>query len=92
METSKGVRELHVRECRHANPSRRAHGYRTSSQTRPTELWEDNASCILMSENPTDRDRCRHVDVRVHNFLDMARDGAVKLSMCSAGRQNAECR
>ena len=22
-------------------------------QTRPIELWEDNASCILISENPT---------------------------------------
>ena len=23
----------------------------------PTEIWEDNASCILMSENPTNRER-----------------------------------
>ena len=30
----------------------------------PTEIWEDNASCILMSENPTNRERSRHVDVR----------------------------
>ena len=29
----------------------------------PTEIWEDNASCILMSENPTNRERSRHVDV-----------------------------
>ena len=27
----------------------------------PTEIWEDNASCILMSENPTNRERSRHV-------------------------------
>ncbi len=27
------------------------------SQKQPTELWEDNDSCILMSENPTNRDR-----------------------------------
>ena len=25
----------------------------------PTEIWEDNASCILMSENPTNRERER---------------------------------
>jgi hypothetical protein len=31
----------------------------------PTEIWEDNASCILMSENPTNRERSRHVDVSV---------------------------
>ncbi len=29
----------------------------------PTEIWEGNASCILMSENPTIRERSRHVDV-----------------------------
>jgi len=56
-------------------------------QTRPTELWEDNASCILMSENPTNRERSRHVDVRVHFLRDMVRDGAVKLIKC-AGTQN----
>jgi hypothetical protein len=22
----------------------------------PTEIWEDNASCLVMSENPTNRD------------------------------------
>jgi hypothetical protein len=53
-------------------------------QTRPTELWEDNASCILMSEN---RERSCHVDVRVHFLRDMVRDGAVKLSKY-AGTQN----
>jgi hypothetical protein len=28
-------------------------------QHSPTEIWEDNASCILMSENPTNRERSR---------------------------------
>ena len=36
------------------------------AQKKPTEIWEDNASCILMSENHTNRDRSRHVDVKVH--------------------------
>ena len=39
-------------------------------QKKPTEIWEDNASCILMSENPTDRDQSRHVDVKVHYLRD----------------------
>ena len=56
-------------------------------QTRPTELWEDNASCIVMRDNPTNRERSRHVDVRVHFLRDMVRDGAVKLIKC-AGTQN----
>ena len=32
----------------------------------PTCEWEDNAACILMSENPFNRDRSRHVDVSFH--------------------------
>ena len=40
-----------------------------------------------MSENPTNRERSRHVDVRVHFLRDMVRDGAVKLIKC-AGTQN----
>ena len=49
----------------------------------PTELWEDNASCILMSKNPTNRERSRQVDVRVHFFWDMVRDDTVKLIKCA---------
>ena len=33
-----------------------------------------------MSKNPTNRERSRHVDVRVHFLRDMVRDGSVKLS------------
>jgi hypothetical protein len=35
-------------------------------QVGATEILEDNASCIMMSENPADRERTRHVDTRVH--------------------------
>jgi hypothetical protein len=40
-----------------------------------------------MSENPTNRDRSRHVDVKVHYLRDLVRDGHVKLVKC-AGTQN----
>jgi hypothetical protein len=56
-------------------------------QHNPTEIWEDNASCILMRENPTNCERSRHVDVRVHFLRDVVRDGSVKLIKC-AGTQN----
>ena len=56
-------------------------------QVGATEIWEDNASCIMMSENPTNRDRSRHVDVKVHFLRDLVRDGHVKLLKC-AGTQN----
>jgi len=35
-------------------------------QVGATEIWEDNASCIMMSENPANRERTRHVDTPVH--------------------------
>ncbi len=41
----------------------------------------------MMSENPTNRDRSRHVDVKVHFLRDLLRDGHVKLLKC-AGPQN----
>jgi hypothetical protein len=54
----------------------------------PAEIWEDNASCCIpMSENPTNRECSRHVDVRVHFLRDMVRDGSAKLIKC-AGTQN----
>jgi hypothetical protein len=57
------------------------------TQKTPTEIWEDNAACIMMSENLTDRDRSRHVDVNVHYLRDLVEDGHVKLVNC-VGTQN----
>eukprot|EP00961_Rhodomonas_salina_P027656 373724-Rhodomonas_salina.1 len=45
----------------------------------PTRIWEDNAVCIQMSENPTHADRARHIDTRLYFLQDMVRDGIVKL-------------
>ena len=56
----------------------------------PTEIWEDNESCILMSENPTNRERSCHVDVRVHFLRDMVRNGSVKLIKCASTQNVAD--
>ena len=40
-----------------------------------------------MSENPTNRDRSRRVDVKVHFLRGLVRDGHIKLVKC-AGMQN----
>ena len=48
-----------------------------------TEIWEDNSSCITMSENLTNRDRSQHVDVKVHFLLDLVRDGHIQLVQCA---------
>jgi hypothetical protein len=41
----------------------------------------------MMRENPTNRDRSRHVDVKVHFLRDLVHDGHVKLLKCE-GPQN----
>jgi hypothetical protein len=56
-------------------------------QVGATEIWEDNAFCIMMSENPANRERTRHVDTRVHYLRELVRDGHVKFLKC-AGPQN----
>ena len=57
-------------------------------QAGATEIWENNASCIMMSsENPANRERTRHVDTRVHYLRELVRDGHVKVLKC-AGPQN----
>jgi len=44
----------------------------------PTCVWEDNAACILMSENPVHHDRSRHVDVKFHFLRERVRAGEIK--------------
>ena len=59
-------------------------------QVGATEIWEDkatdNASCIMMSENPANRERTRHVDTRVHYLRELVRARQV-VEM----RRSAEC-
>ena len=57
-----------------------------SNQEESYRKWEDNASCIMMSENPTNRDRSRHVDVQVHYLCDLDRVDHVKLVKCAGTR------
>jgi hypothetical protein len=61
----------------------RGFGY---THNKTTEIWEDNASCIMMSENFTNR-YSRHVDVKVHYLRGLVRDVHVKLVKC-AGTQS----
>ncbi len=63
----------------------RGFGY---SQVGAVEIWEDNASCIMISKNRTNRDRSRHVDVRVHFLRDLVRWYRVPFSAFYAGMLN----
>jgi hypothetical protein len=41
-----------------------------------------NAACILMSKTPVNRDRSRHVDVKLHFLRERVRAGEIKLYKC----------
>jgi hypothetical protein len=45
-------------------------------------VWKDNAACILMSENPVNRDRSRHDDVKFHFLRKRVRAGEIKSYKC----------
>ena len=51
---------------------------RTIPCSRPRCVWEDNAACILMSENPVNRDRSRHVDIKFYFLCERVRAGEIK--------------
>eukprot|EP00961_Rhodomonas_salina_P026134 353082-Rhodomonas_salina.1 len=53
----------------------------------PTTVYEDNTSCILMSENPVNAERSSHIDTRFYFLRDMVRDKMLKLRKCT-GTQN----
>ena len=56
-------------------------------QQEPTVIWEDNASAIMMSENPVNQERSRHIDTQLYCVCDLVQEGVVKLVKC-AGTHN----
>jgi hypothetical protein len=56
------------------------------AQTNPTRVWEDNNACILMSENPVNRKRSRHVNVKYHFLRERVQLGELKLHKCLGPR------
>ena len=48
----------------------------------PTCVWEDNATCIRMSENPVNCDCSRYVDVKFHFLRERVRASEIKLYKC----------
>eukprot|EP00961_Rhodomonas_salina_P228922 3094131-Rhodomonas_salina.1 len=48
-------------------------------QTEPTAVWEDNATCIQMANNPVNRKFTRHIDTRWYYVRDLVKDGVMTL-------------
>jgi hypothetical protein len=49
------------------------------AQTAPTNIYEDNLTCIAMSTNPVRRKSSRHIDIRVHFCRELYAAGVMKL-------------
>eukprot|EP00961_Rhodomonas_salina_P063826 858023-Rhodomonas_salina.1 len=62
----------------------RGFGY---EQTFPTDVWEDNAACIQIANNPVNSKFTRHINTRRYYVRDLVRDGFMTLVKC-AGTQN----
>ena len=58
-----------------------------AAQAEPTQIWEDNAACIQISNNPVNRKFTRHIDVQRYFCRDLVRDEVLKLVKC-AGTHN----
>lgn len=59
-------------------------------QEEPTILYEDNEGCIAFSQNPGNRERTRHIDIRYHNLRGRVADGTVRLVPCATGNMVAD--
>ena len=53
------------------------------AQVGVTEVFEDNAACILMSENPANPERSRHIDTCQYFLRNMVCNGIFKPKKCS---------
>ena len=51
-------------------------------QRGPTPIYEDNKGCRLMSENPVQKSRTRHIDVSQHKVRDLVCNNVVRLLDC----------
>jgi hypothetical protein len=51
-------------------------------QPGPTPIYEDNKACRLMSENPVQKSRTRHIDVAQHKVRQLVQDNIVRLIDC----------
>jgi hypothetical protein len=53
-------------------------------QREPTPLYEDNRACRLMSQNPVNRERSKHIDYCVHALRDRVAAGKVIFIDCAS--------
>jgi hypothetical protein len=56
----------------------------------PTIIYVDNKSAITMSENNSDHERTKHIDIKHHFIRDLVNDGSIALKWISTNEQLAD--
>ena len=59
-------------------------------QVKPTIVYEDNRTCIAMSENQVHRERSKHIDVRKYFVRDLVEAKVLKLIPCGTKKMVAD--
>ncbi|KAL5772657.1 hypothetical protein ACOSQ2_012581 [Xanthoceras sorbifolium] len=59
-------------------------------QAKPTVLWCDNVSTILMAKTPVQHGRTKHINVKFHAIREAERNEEVKLVHCRTEEQVAD--
>ena len=54
-------------------------------------LFEDNEACIILSKNPEDHKRTKHIQVKYHVLRDYVSSQILHLKYCSTKSQLADC-
>jgi hypothetical protein len=59
-------------------------------QTAPTPMFEDNRGCRLLSENPHNKERTRHIDIARFNVREHVKQGVCRLVDCPTFDMHAD--
>ena len=59
-------------------------------QSSPTELYCDNKSTIVITKNPVQHGRTKHINVKFHSIREAEKNSLVKLHYCSIDEQLAD--
>jgi len=54
------------------------------------KLYEDNQSCIQLSQNPGHHRRTKHIDIRHHYIQEKVEEGVVTLKYITSENQQAD--
>ena len=69
---------------------RRVLRFMNAEQGEPTAIFEDNNSCIALANNPEQREKAKHIDLKYHDTRSMVRDQVVLFLRCSTADQVAD--